>query len=600
MSEPANLIGAAVRGADRAFRVIDGGPPPAPPDAGDGACPVVALGQRDGVFHFLDACGQKRALSAQKLGARDDLLSLFGGDETWLRARHPKRVQRPGADGEPGEWVVVDFMVKGAAAALQRACFAAGIFGDHLLLRRAGVWSGPDGAPVVHCGDAVLFDGAWRPPGARHANQFWVAGPPTPRPDMLGCASAVALDLQDRLARLWDWADPGAPIAVLGLLGSAYLGAAIAWRPAAFVFGGTGSGKSALMEVCRAALPTAHYSNDSSKAGIEGAVAGRAVPILVDEASDRADRDGARRLADIVLSATGGDGTRGVRGTADGGARSIEIAGTILMFSIRPPPLEPQHLGRFSLLGLRAAAEGADHRLEHAATSAYAREHAPALWGRALGAHERYGAALTSFRHALGVHGCAPRERDQNGALLAGWWVLTHEGLPGPREAREGVLALGELVRRGDEARAADRPARAVEHLLSSPVTLKRSTERETVATLLARAWGSDTLQPPEIAREHLALYGIRPVRADEPPGRRGPAPRLSDGDGAWFNPASPLLAALFRETPFDNRRWELDLLDLASAGRARRKIRIGDAVPSNAIWLSRATLLPEETSDDG
>ena len=595
MSESASTIAAAVRGADRAFRVIDGGPPPAPPDAGDGACPVVALGQRDGVFHFLDACGQKRALSAQKLGARDDLLSLFGGDETWLRAHHPKRVQRPGADGEPGEWVVVDFLVKAAAGALQRACFAAGIFGDHLLLRRAGVWSGPDGTPVVHCGDAVLLEGAWRRPGARHANQFWVAGPPTSRPDMLGCASGVALELQDRLARLWDWAEPGAPIAVLGLLGSAYLGAAIAWRPAAFVFGGTGSGKSALMEVCRAALPTAHYSNDSSKAGIEGAVAGRAVPILVDEASDRADRDGARRLADIVLSATGGDGTRGVRGTADGGARSLEIAGTILMFSIRPPPLEPQHLGRFSLIGLRAAAEGADHRLEHAAAAAFAREHAAALWGRALAAHERYGGALASFRHALGAHGCAPRERDQSGALLAGWWVLTREGLPGPRDAREGVLALGDLVRRGDEARAADRPARAVEHLLSSPVVLKRSTERETVATLLARAWGSDAFQPPEVAREHLALYGIRPVRADEPRGPRGPAPRLSEGDGAWFNPGSPLLAAIFRDTPFDNGRWELDLLDVASAGRNRKVIRIGDAFARAPIWVSRAALMPEE-----
>ncbi len=599
MSDAPSTIAAAVRGADRAFRVIDGGAPP-PTATAPGGCPVIALGHREGVFHFLDVAGQKRALSAQKLGARDDLLSLFGGDDTWLRAEHPKRVQRQGADGEPGEWVTVDFVIKSAAAALQRACFAAGIFGDHLLFRRSGVWAGPSGAPVVHCGDKVLFEGEWRPPGARYGNQFWVAGAPTPRPDMLGCASAVATDLQDRLARLWDWAEPGAPIAVLGLLGSAYLGAAIAWRPAAFVFGGTGSGKSALMEVCRGALPTAHYSNDSSKAGIEGAVGGRAVPILVDEASDRADREGARRLADIVLSATGGDGTRGVRGTADGGARSIEIAGTILMFSIRPPPLEPQHLGRFSLIGLRAAAEGADHRVEHAAAASYAREHAAALWGRALSAHERYASGLERFRAALGDAGCAPRERDQNGALLAGWWILTREGVPGPRDAREGVLALGDLVRRGDEARAADRPARAVEHLLSSPVVLKRSTERETVATLLARAWGSDTLQPPEVAREHLALYGIRPVRADEPPGRRGPAPRLSEGDGAWFNPASPLLAALFRETPFDNRRWELDLLDLASAGRARRKIRIGDAVPSNAIWLSRATLLPEETSDDG
>ena len=599
MSDAPSTIAAAVRGADRAFRVIDGGAPP--PTASDtGGCPVIALGHREGVFHFLDVAGQKRAVSAQKLGARDDLLSLFGGDDTWLRAEHPKRVQRQSADGGPGEWVTVDFVIKSAAAALQRACFAAGIFGDHLLFRRSGVWAGPSGAPVVHCGDQVLFEGEWRAPGARHGSQFWVAGAPTPRPDMLGCASGVAQELQERLAQLWDWAEPGAPVAVLGLLGNAYLGASVAWRPAAFVFGGTGSGKSALLEVVRAALPVAHYSNDSSKAGIEGAVGGRAVPILVDEASDRADREGARRLADIVLSATGGDGTRGVRGTADGGARSIEIAGTILMFSIRPPALEPQHLGRFSLIGLRPAAEGADHRVEHAATASYARAHAASLWGRALSAHERYASGLERFRAALGDAGCAPRERDQNGALLAGWWVLTREGVPSARDAREGVLALGDLVRRAEDARAADRPARAIEHLLSSPLTLKRSTERETVATLLLRAWGNDPTLAPEVAREHLGLYGIRPVRADEPPGRRGPAPRLSAGDGAWFNPASPLLQAIFRETPFDNHRWELDFLELASAGRFKKNVRIGGAGTHTAIWIGRAALFPDDGADDG
>ncbi len=84
----------SIEGADRGLRVIsnnDGPPPARPGGTPEDDCPVVALGHYEGHLHFLDVTGHKRELSARALGTRPDLLTLFGGDETWLRQHFPKK-----------------------------------------------------------------------------------------------------------------------------------------------------------------------------------------------------------------------------------------------------------------------------------------------------------------------------------------------------------------------------------------------------------------------------------------------------------------------------------------------------------------------------
>lgn len=604
--EARRAIGGAVRGADRGLRVIDGGKePPAeePKDGGADRCPVTALGHLAGVFHLLDVRGQKRELSARALGSRHELLALFGGDDAWLRRNHPKKVAEPGKDAEGNKttvWITVDFSVNKAAAALQAACFAAGLFGDQVVLRRPGVWLGPNQLPAVHCGDQVLIGDEWHDAGIRTWSSCWTAAAPTARPKQ-ACPIAVAIDLQQRLTDYWRWSAPGAPIAVLGALCNAYYGAAVAWRPAMFVTGDTGSGKTALQRVIRAALPLHHFDNDTTKAGLEQAIDGRAMASIIDEAADRADRAGARSLVDLVLSASGDEGTKGSRGTVDGKGRRIEVSGSIIMFSINPPDLEPQHLGRFTLVELVRPAAGVDFRAQHQAAAEFARENGAALWGRALGAFERYHAALSLFRVGLAAAGCAPREMDQAGALIAGWWVLTHEGLPDDRGVAEGVGALDGFVRRSVDVQAENRPRRCVQHLLSKLVPLHRSTDRETVGALLRQAWGEDGpidaffASRVDAAMDLLQRFGIRPVRKDRQLDRQGrPVPRKAKGDGAWFATANPELAAQFNGTPFDSGRWRYELLRLDTALRSDGNVRIG-AYAGRAIWLSRPDLDPQE-----
>lgn len=566
-------------------------------------CPVKALGHLAGVFHFLDVRGQKRELSARQLGARYDLLALFGGSDTWLREAYPKRVAVKSTDKEGKEstaFRVVDFQVGAAAAALQRACFFAGLWGDHIMVRRPGIWRDPEGTPVVHCGDAVLLGDQWHQPGERTGDQIWAAAAPTARPTA-ACGADVGQELSAGLTGLWNWREVGSPIAALGLIANAYYGSATEWRPAGFVTGSTGAGKSALLRVMRGAIPLHHYDNDTSKAGIEQSVHARAMAIIIDEAADRANRDSARALVDLVLSAAGDEGTKGSRGTVDGKGRRIEVAGLILMFSINPPELEPQHLGRFTLIDLARPLDGADHRDAHRALARYARAHGPSLWGRALAGWDRYNRALAAFRAGLGNAGCSPREMDQAGALLAGWWVLVRDGVPDARGVAEGIAALDPdrtsgYIRRSEDVDADDRPQRMLQHLLSSMVALHRSTDREPVGKLLEIAWGDgDPLRNDGDARELLTHYGIRVIRRGEEIDKSGrPVPRMASGNGLWFSNTSPELRRIFAGTPFEGERWRYELLRLETARRSGGAVRIG-TVSTRATWLSRSEIDPEK-----
>jgi hypothetical protein len=445
MSGPSALDDYARR---RQLRVVGGteaAQPPPPP--GDGApgdpaddCPITVLGRCDGVFHFLDIEGEQRKLTGRQLGARSELLTLFLGDSTWLFRHFPKTaVRKFSQSGQTvEEEIVVGFQTAAAGEFLMAMARRAGIFGAHVVLRGAGIWMDALGAPVVHCGDQVFVTGVWHRAGARVGDQVWTLAAPSPRPRDIA-AAAIAQGIQEDMRELWNFRRPGGEILALGLIGTAYYGAAAPWRPNGFLTGAASSGKTMLLNLLRALAPLHHYTNDSTKAGVEQACSGHAMPIFIDEASDRGDQRGAEALMDLMLTSTGGEGTKGHRGSQGGQVRTIELVGSVIMASVNPPVMQPQHLSRISMIELRKAEAGSDSRAGMLAAINRAREAGPALWGRALQGWPRWCAALDAFREALGRAGCAPREMDQFGALLAGWHVLVEDGVPDAAAALLGV-----------------------------------------------------------------------------------------------------------------------------------------------------------------
>jgi hypothetical protein len=111
-------------------------------------CPVVALGQRHGVYYFLSAAGEIRDMRPRDMTTLG-LLSLFNGAPGWLY-QHYAKLDRKGK--ETGE---IDQIA--AASALMRQCAVAGLWRVDTPKRGVGVWRDSKGAVVAHCGDHLLF-----------------------------------------------------------------------------------------------------------------------------------------------------------------------------------------------------------------------------------------------------------------------------------------------------------------------------------------------------------------------------------------------------------------------------------------------------------
>lgn len=573
--------------------------PPTSDDLPDN-CPIEPIGYHDGSFYFLSASGEIRKLTARALGSEADMAGLFMGRTDWLEANYPRqriRMVQVGGESQP---VVEEagYSVKRASAALMRACQAAGHFGTHIAVRKSGIWRGADGAPVVHVGTRIRIAGAWYRAGRRVKDVLWVTGPQCPEPGT-ACDTGPGQFLVDGLRNTWSWQSHGGPIVVAGLIAAAYYGGAADWRPSGFISGGAQTGKSMLLEAIAACLPMHEFSNDTSAAGITGVLNGHAMPVIIDEASDR-DPEGARKLMDIVLASTGGQGVRGLRGTADGGVRSMSLLASFIYGSTAPPPLGPTHLGRITLVELAPAPPGAYGRDAMQAFTEQVRDDGPALWARALDRYADWRASMAAFATGLRKAGCAPREIDQASAILAGHHVLTEDGVATDRHVRAGIAAIRDFVRTAEDVRDDDNPRRVAEHLLMQRIQYDGSTRQETIGNLLERAYdvtesATDTGHATaNTAIEVLGRYGIRPIRAWDKKTIHGrPIPRLGDGEAIWMLPVG--LQSLFRGTPWEiGKRWEVELLRLTGARRSKKTVRIGGG-DGKAIWVPRSSLQREE-----
>lgn len=608
-------IRSSVLGADRAFKVENGGGGGGPgagggeeQDDGDG-CPVTALGHTDGKYMFLDFAGQPRLLSARDLGNRHNLISLFGGDDAWAKTAFPKKKEFEDADGNKTK-KTVDFDVNAVTQDLIKRASYRGLWGKSITLRQPGIWRGEDGLPIVHCGDGVLLGDTWKKPGFRTGKQIWAAAESIARPGV-PCDPSIVRQLQDDLQTHWNYKNSAAGIALIGQAYSGWLCGALHWRMNGFITGPAGSGKTQLMKVMRALWPAHNYSNDTSKSGMEQTIANCAIPSVIDEASDRNSTSG-RDLLDMVLSSSGDEGTKLNRGTIDGKGRTTEVLTAVLMFSIYPPPMQPQHMGRFVLVELERPPEGADGRDDHARIAEFARTHAPGLWGRAIGALERYNESLAMFRVGLAAHGCSPREMDSKGALLAGWYVMTNDGLPNDKSIKEGIAALGDFVVTAAQAETDDAPARALQHMMATHLQLHRNTDKEPVGELLERAFGTDDIVVSSAAYDVLARNGLRTVLACDRIGdllkgekqckcrgcwsdrSKKPVPRIGKGAGVWIATRHPSLDQIFRGSDFEDRKWLTALARCRDAQPSGRSIRIG-SVSGHAVWLPQSLVLPPD-----
>lgn len=552
----------------------DEAPPPPPPDEPEDlgpGCPVGFLGQRDDGFHFFDHLGQLRVLNAQKIAQGPQISALFGpAGHEWLALKFPGKdkdgniIDGKFHNGRVNLWILDQSR-------------RAGLFDPTMPVRGIGVWRAGTVA-VAHLGHTILWGDDWRAPGFAASGALWpayhrAAEPADPAP------RHAAIDLELMFAR-WNWREPLGAQLLFGLWAAGMMGAAIPWRPHAFIVGEAGSGKSTLFELMGMANPLALLVDDYTEAGLRQTLSTHASAALLDEADpdDAVAAEKLQRVIGLLRRASGGAGATVLRGGSAGTGQQFNVVASAIMGGTLPPNLLPQDASRILVLGLRALPR--DSRPPTPREVAEIRRLAPGLLARAVEALPRFPDAFDAARkQILALDGGSPRVADQLGAILAARHVMQREE-EFPVMGDE-LAELAWAIPTEEEKQVDSGPSQCLHHLLHSGLESYRSGERPLVRGMMVRALG-----PPDpdsnFARRDLFDHGMR----------IGPYP-LKGGGADWLYVMNrhPRLSTIFAGTRWAGGKWSEELSRLPGAERPRNPVALSSS-PADKV---RCVVIPGE-----
>jgi hypothetical protein len=480
-------------------------------------CPVRVLGNAGGHYYFLTPDGQFRELPAHALD-RAGIMSLFGQRIPWLWNRWP-RYDKSGA-------TVVGWQIQAAQEYLITEADKAGLFSPSRVIRGPGVWRTSEGL-IVHCGDAVLVGGIWRPAGVRIGDHIYRVGQRETRPADAPASEGEIAEVFDFL-QSWNWRAPvHAPRLLLGWIGAASIAGALTWRPHIQLTGDKGSGKSTLVELVKALLGSTVISVSApTEAGIRQLLEGAARPVLVDEIeTDNMDR--ARRVIELVRLASTEGQAPVPRGGVNGRATQWPVRACFMLSSILHVKFRGQDLSRICVLELDALPAG--ERSDGELPQAWARRETsrlgaigPALRRRMIDSYPRLLHNIAVYEGAVIAQGQRARVADQLGILLACAETLISDAPVTPERAAKLVadFIIPDITGHDEE----DDHASFIQHLLSSSVAVSfdRGGQRfSTIGELVRRTDGGKLATYNGELRQHgLAVMTDLP---GDPPPKAGP-----------------------------------------------------------------------------
>ncbi len=598
--------------------MIDNGelaPPPAPDDdvgdhrQGGGApperdvtlppnCPVEPLGVTGQQYHFLDERRQYIQLGAQELG-RAALEALFGRQAGRLEEWFPRKKLID------DNWVIVGWRPEAAGRALKVAAARLPLWNPLETIRGGGAWRGDAGELILHCGDAVLAAGAWKPPG-RFGRHVYPASAPLPRPDDDMELSRQAGATTLKLLTTWPWrrrarrnsqgdsADVDARL-LLGWIVSAMLGAALTWRSMCWVTGDASTGKSTLLVDCVGGLFAGGLltTSDASAAGIWQTLGYSALPVAFDELE--AQEDPRRAQAIVTLARQAASGGRIMRGGSDHKSTEFTARSSFLFSSILIPPLLNQDRSRLAILDLEELpGKNADDTPRAAPDLSPARLLAlgRALRRRMIEMWPQLPERLETWRQALLQVGHGGRGADQLGTLLACADLALHDHPPSS-DCRSEICALLTADAMAERDDAAPDHARCLAHLLTSELEVYRAGAKTTVADWIrdARESGAQSNMGYSQGEAEKALgnHGLKVQR---------------DAVGEWLAVANSHqgLAKLFGATHWAARSgaagvWMQALRRLPGAVAGKDRF---NGVEARSTRLPLATVLPPAKGKGG
>lgn len=497
-----------------------------PPD-----CPITVLGMKGDTVYVISATGYLFAVAKWD---HPTLVKLFAPFTNFLKWAWPAFTKAK-EDPETGEIIPpkVDRLARDKAVeAIITEAGRRGTFDPNENVRGRGGWTAADRF-LWHSGKQIYFVNQVAAKLGKPATTELQAARPG---EISGCfyaqdtdtmapwrqpVSAYDTPAHEILQHLqtWNWERPYLdPILMLGWVGAAFLGGALAHRPITFVTGGPGTGKSALQRYIRALFgPTMFATSNTTAAGIYQTIGHDSRPIAVDEFERKA--GGAKETAIIEIARQAYSGDKGYRGGADGASSEFQLNSAFFFSAILTPHLEQQDKTRMAIMQLNPLKE-------HGATPVV-----QDFWGRMLlrqvmdgwpafiapdGILERWRRRLSDPRlkfdsRAIDTYGTLLACAD----LLVGEAGMIDAGML-PDLETPGKLDEEHLVETLEAATSAERNDQTpkwldvIERILGAKLEAFKAGERQTVGGVLEaledKERGDFLIQD---ARQRLALLGL-------------------------------------------------------------------------------------------
>lgn len=375
--------------------------------------PITCLGKMGRAFFYLTPKGELVSLQDSEHG-QAHIESLWSPEINALHRAFPQFDQSNRFKG---------FQAQYARAAMVGACGLKPLFDAHKRVRGLGCWRDDEGRLVQHLGDQVLARAKELRPGEIDG-YVYPGRPALPRPKRGGKLDCEAIYQR---FQLWNFerGDVDARL-LLGQLAAGVLGAAIEWRPMAFLTGDAGTGKSTLQRNVRDLLPDRIISTvDASEAALRALLGQDALIVSFDEIEADAHNDRAQAVMKLARTSASGDDAH--RSGQDQVARSFTLRGSFLFSAIVPPSMRQQDMQRFAFLRLRTLKKG--QRLEPI-PSARLKEMGQGLVGRITDGWDRWERTLALYFQALQERRHEHRGAMQFGTCLAAAHILLQDEDP--------------------------------------------------------------------------------------------------------------------------------------------------------------------------
>jgi hypothetical protein len=274
------------------------------------------------------------------------------------------------------------------------------------------------------------------------------------------------------------------------MMGVQAFGGALDWRPAYWLTGGPGTGKSALqrlMNMLHGGDKGLIQSPDATARGIASLMGQSTLPIALDEL-EPGDTGSAKERSIIETARVASSGGRWVRGSSDQKGSSGQLRSTFLFSSVLIPGiLKSQDLQRIITLTLQPFPEGAKPPAMRADRW---RERGAIIKRQLIDRWPTWTQRLELWREAFAEQGIAGRNADNWATTLAMAQMMTAEAMPLPDELNGWAEKIARYIG-ADLAELGTDADEVLVHLLSQYVDIFRRGEQFTVAQWLQVAAGA-------------------------------------------------------------------------------------------------------------